>query len=480
MKIGANCACFSYVLKACISPKLKADLYNDAIGSIGRWLGLGHDPSCAHSDTFVSSVNTRTDNIFWPVKLTYLQVLSSVDPVNTSVMVADYPRLFPASHDEQGCLALSVILTNDDMDFMNIAGDRLDGLLQQAAGEAGVNFVEVRGTFAGHEICAAAGPYLNALSTASGNAGACTWKVLGKCIIPGLPIVGSFHPNADGHAYGYAAAFSSYIDSATTRNSAGFPTNPVPLPDPPAITAVPAVGVGTLTAHAVTSGSDDCADTYQAGQQVQVSGDGFVPGTAVQLYVTSPGLSTTGDLQVGDATADANGQVEGVIRIPLAATGFIQADASAGFVFLDALGLGTVADHLDDVAMVGLAPPTSSCGTIEQLPFNGFTPPIANLPQVNPAQPGRAVPVKFTIPGSNGTVDDVIAAGYPQSAPVSCTAPAALTSGDPTASDATASLVPADQYNYVWKTDRSWRGCRMLILKLVDGTYHRAVFDFEG
>jgi len=99
---------------------------------------------------------------------------------------------------------------------------------------------------------------------------------------------------------------------------------------------------------------------------------------------------------------------------------------------------------------------------------------------VNPSQPGRAVPVKFTIPGSNGTVDDVIAAGYPQSAPVSCTAPAALTSGDPTASDATASLVPADQYNYVWKTDRSWRGCRMLILKLVDGTYHRAVFDFEG
>jgi hypothetical protein len=29
-----------------------------------------------------------------------------------------------------------------------------------------------------------------------------------------------------------------------------------------------------------------------------------------------------------------------------------------------------------------------------------------------------------------------------------------------------------------WKTDKSWRGCRALVVKLVDGSYHRAVFDF--
>ena len=40
------------------------------------------------------------------------------------------------------------------------------------------------------------------------------------------------------------------------------------------------------------------------------------------------------------------------------------------------------------------------------------------------------------------------------------------------------STEPADAYNYVWKTDRGWRSCRELIVKLVDGTYHRAVFDF--
>jgi hypothetical protein len=478
MTIGGNDAGFSSVLKACISQKLKADAFNALIGPVARWLGLGHDPSCAHSDSFVSSVNSQVDNVFLPVKTTYKGVLSTVDPVNTSVIAADYPKLFPPSHDAQNCLSLSVILTNDDMDFMNTAGDRLDGVLQRAAGEAGVNFVDVRGTFAGHEICGDGGSYLNALSTASGDGGSCTWSVLGRCIIPGIPIVGSFHPNAAGHADGYAAAFASFIDSSLNRTRAGFPVNPLPLPDPPATTAIPAVGVADLTAHPVTPAGADCGDTYQAGQQVNVSGDRFVPGSDVQLVVTSPGLGSTGELQVGTTRADANGHIAAVVRIPLAATGFTQPGARAGTVFLDAIGAGSAASHQDDVAMVGLAPHTSSCGTVEQLPFNGFTPPIANPPRTNTVNPGRAVPVKFSVPGSNGTLSDVLADGYPQSAPVSCTSPEALTSGDSTVSVGGGSQAASDQYNYVWKTDRNWRGCRILIVKLVDGTYHSAVFDF--
>jgi hypothetical protein len=135
---------------------------------------------------------------------------------------------------------------------------------------------------------------------------------------------------------------------------------------------------------------------------------------------------------LGTATADAGGHIAGVVRIPLSATGFTQPGADAGMVFLDAIGQGSAADHQDDVAMVGLAPHTSSCGTVETLPFDGFKPPVANPPQVNRVKPGRTVPVRFSIPGSRGSLHDVLAAGYPQSAPVSCTAPEAVTSGDPT------------------------------------------------
>lgn len=38
----------------------------------------------------------------------------------------------------------------------------------------------------------------------------------------------------------------------------------------------------------------------------------------------------------------------------------------------------------------------------------------------------------------------------------------------------------SDQYIYVWKTNKAWKGtCRMLILKLSDGSEHYAKFSFR-
>lgn len=69
------------------------------------------------------------------------------------------------------------------------------------------------------------------------------------------------------------------------------------------------------------------------------------------------------------------------------------------------------------------------------LPFAGFEPPVDNAPAINSVQAGSTIPVKFKIDGSDATLPDVLAPGYPQSAPVSC---------------------------------------RQLIVRLVDGSYHRA------
>lgn len=471
--IGGNDAGFADTLKACIGQKLKADVINAAIGPVARWLGLGKEPSCAKSSSFTSAVHQRIDNVYGPVRSTYT-ALKSATGDETSIIAADYPRLFPTSSSDQNCLALDFILTNDTQDWMNSAGDRLDNLLASAAGSAGVNFVDVRGTFAGHEICGPAGSYLNGLSMASGSGGACTWSVFGRCIIPGIPLVGSFHPNAAGQS-AYASAFAAEIDSTpeADRNDAGFPLNPFAVRLQ--ALAPPAIGVGTLTAEPVTAGSDDCAGTYQAGQRVAVAGDGFVPGTPVEIYASSAGYGSATEVLVGTATADADGHVSQVVRVPLAATGFRPDGAAAGLVVLDAFGLGTDAEHLDDVALVGLAPHDGACGTVEPLPFDGFAPPVGDRNAVNP---GRAIPVKFTVPGSNGTLDSVLAAGYPQSAPVSCTAPEEPVSGTPTERAPESSPEPGDHYTYVWKTSRDWSGCRSLVVKLVDGTYHRAVFDF--
>jgi hypothetical protein len=241
---------------------------------------------------------------------------------------------------------------------------------------------------------------------------------------------------------------------------------------------VPAVAVHSLDLQPVTQGTADCEGTYQAGQILTMAGSGFAPGATVGLYATSPGLGATAEQQVGSATADANGNVSATIRIPLAATGFTPSGARAGLVFIDAIGTGTGGTHVDDIAATGLAPHTSSCGTVEPYPFTGFNPPVANPPAVNLENAGRTVPVKFTLADSGAVFSQVMAAGYPQSAPVSCTSPTQLTTGDPTTATSPGSASPRDDYNYLWKTDPSWTGCRELIVKLVDGTYHQAVFDF--
>jgi hypothetical protein len=38
----------------------------------------------------------------------------------------------------------------------------------------------------------------------------------------------------------------------------------------------------------------------------------------------------------------------------------------------------------------------------------------------------------------------------------------------------------ADEYHYVWKTEKAWAGtCRRLSVTLVDGTVHTATFQFK-
>jgi hypothetical protein len=378
ISIGGNDAGFVPELTACIEQTLVADTFNTA-EPVLAWLGLGLDPSCVDSPSFVTAANAGIDGV--PSLLvkangtgTYQELLKATSRTDTSIIVADYPHLFPDTLAEQTCPALANILTSADEQFFNQAADRLDTSLQNAAAQAGVNFVDVRPAFSGHAVCGNGGGWINGLSLASGSGQPCTLMVLGQCLWSGLPIAGSFHPNASGQANGYAASIEAYINAATNLTPEGFPKNPPsdPPADPPAATTTattaPAIAVNSLGVQPVTSGTADCTGTFQAGQTLTATGGGFAPGATVSLYVTSPGLGSTGAQQVGSATADANGNVSATIRIPAAATGFTPAGASAGLVFVDAIGLGAGGTHVDDTASAGLAPHTSTCGTVEQDP----------------------------------------------------------------------------------------------------------------
>jgi len=113
--------------------------------------------------------------------------------------------------------------------------------------------------------------------------------------------------------------------------------------------------------------------------------------------------------------------------------------------------------------------------------FNGFFRPIESLPLLNVATAGSAMPVKFSLSGNQGLA--IFATGYPASSPIPCdaTEPGRVIEETVTAGSSSLSYDAAsDRYNYVWKTERSWRGtCRMLIVRFNDNTEHYVKFRFR-
>jgi hypothetical protein len=111
--------------------------------------------------------------------------------------------------------------------------------------------------------------------------------------------------------------------------------------------------------------------------------------------------------------------------------------------------------------------------------FTGFFAPIDMPPVCNVVKAGQAIPVKFSLHGYQGM--NIFATGYPRVINSTCV-------GDPTDSIETTVTAGgsslnydsgADQYIYVWKTDKNWAGtAKRLEIVLADGTYHYARFTF--
>ncbi len=112
--------------------------------------------------------------------------------------------------------------------------------------------------------------------------------------------------------------------------------------------------------------------------------------------------------------------------------------------------------------------------------FGGFFPPVDNLPVYNQVKAGQAIPVKFSLGGNQGL--EIFASGYPVSQGITCNSGSVDAIEETvTAGSSSLSYDPStDQYNYVWKTKAAWKGtCRQLIVRLKDGTDHKANFNFK-
>jgi hypothetical protein len=112
--------------------------------------------------------------------------------------------------------------------------------------------------------------------------------------------------------------------------------------------------------------------------------------------------------------------------------------------------------------------------------FSGFVQPVDNPPVVNTVKAGGAIPVKFSLGGNRGLA--IFANGFPASQTTTCGSSTATSAIDETVSAGSSTLqydASRDLYTYVWKTDKSWaNSCRALVLRFVDGSEYRALFQF--
>jgi Tol biopolymer transport system component len=146
---------------------------------------------------------------------------------------------------------------------------------------------------------------------------------------------------------------------------------------------------------------------------------------------------------------------------------------------LDTSSVGTKTIHAHAVDRAGNVFDGDLTYRVTAYVFTGFFSPINNLPAINDANAGSAVPIKFGLSGFRSF--NLFAPGYPATqAMTSCggalTGPLVPTQLGP---DGFTYDPLLDQYKYVWKTDGSWRGCRQLIVRLKDGTEKRANFRFK-
>jgi MBG domain-containing protein/trehalose utilization protein len=134
--------------------------------------------------------------------------------------------------------------------------------------------------------------------------------------------------------------------------------------------------------------------------------------------------------------------------------------------------------------LVAEVPPPPPATPPSRLVFRGFFRPVHNLPKVNRVKAGHAIPVRFWVEGPRGSHrhrgPNVLQPGSPTSVSAACNAGVTELSVDETVPATTSRLrTEGNKYTYVWKTSSTWAGsCRKLVVTLVDGSRHEALFRF--
>jgi lysophospholipase L1-like esterase len=165
LTIGGNDAGFTHVMEVCVLESDRSCL--SAISAAESFIATGLP---ARLNATLRAIRARARS--------------------ARIVLLGYPRLYDLSTSSK-CVGLATAKRT----ALNRGADKLDGALSAAAARNGDVFADVRGQFAGHEICDG-GSWLHAVT---------------------IPIGWSYHPTANGQDLGYLPVFSAAAGSQGRR-----------------------------------------------------------------------------------------------------------------------------------------------------------------------------------------------------------------------------------------------------------------------
>jgi hypothetical protein len=265
------------------------------------------------------------------------------------------------------------------------------------------------------------------------------------------------------------------VNSATENAPAGgtVGTNTTTTPADPVGTSVTTPVAGQVTIAETSTTTPDPIGYSLLGQQVQITAPvaSAAQPLVLQFYI--------------DASVLPPGVDETTIQVFRNGTPIVDCDPGAGTTATpnpciadrSAAGGGGIA-----LTVRTSQASTWNFGLHAAYAFQGFFAPIAAPPSLNPASAGSNVALLFSLGGNQGL--EVLASGYPRSHKISCDAFATDQGDDVQAAGSLSYDKKSQRYSYSWKTNKSWASkttvsCRQFVLRLIDGSVHRAHFKFK-
>jgi hypothetical protein len=226
--------------------------------------------------------------------------------------------------------------------------------------------------------------------------------------------------------------------------------------------SLPSPATKTSGAHMVTASILDNAGNRSADTSLTVNVDARAP----QVGAGCP----SGPILLGStATADVSAS-DGESGLAVDPTGAPVLDTSSvgARVF-------TSAEARDNVGHAA----TATCTYRVIYDWAGFT-GASSPPALNKSKAGQTEKLYFTLGTHRGL--DVFAAGSPTSQRIDCNSQAPIGPESPVNGSGQLGYESgAKRYLFSWRTDAAWDAtCRELVVRLNDGTEHRAYFDFRS